>query len=162
MTDIGNDQAVQITSIEKDFGLERYKFILQQIQALNENVYRFLAIYQTLTSTLVGGGLALFVGYRKWGIKTDTARSGIIGMMWLITIIAAFTILLIIAGILNWLDYRREECELTDTLVGMGFRKAPQPRNFMRWHETHIILFIIGSVVFLWVFILAYILPAMT
>lgn len=162
MTDAGNEQAGQISEVEKDFGLERYKFILQQIQSLDENVYRFLTIYQTLTSALVGGGLALFVGYRKWGIKTGTARSGMIGMMWLITLIAAFTVLLIIAGILNWLDYRREECELTDTVVRKGFRKAPQSHNFMRWHETHIILFIIGSVVFLWIFVLTYILPAMT
>lgn len=162
MTNSGNDQVGQISEIEKDFGLERYKFILQQMQALDENVHRFLTIYQTLTSTLVGGGLALFVGYRKWGIRTGTARSGVIGMMWLVTIIAAFTVLLIIAGILNWLDYRREECDLTDTVVRRGFRKAPEPRNFFRWHETHIILFVIGSVVFLWIFVLIYILPGMT
>ena len=55
--------------------------------------------------------------------------------------IAAFAVLLIIVGVLNWLDYRREECELTDAAVRPGFRKPPQPRNFFRWYETYIVLF---------------------
>lgn len=148
-------------AVENEFGLERYKYILQQIHTLNENVYRFLAIYQTLAVALVGGGLALFVGYRKWGIRASVARSGVIGLMWLTTTIAAFAVLLIIAGILNWLDYRREECELTDAMVRPGFRKPPQPRSFFRWYETYIVLFIAGSIVFLWSYTFAFILPAM-
>ena len=146
---------------EDEFSLERYKYILQQIHTVNENVYRFLAIYQALATALVGGGLALFVGYRKWGIPASVARSGIIGLMWLITVIAAFAILLIIIGILSWLDYRREECELTDTAVRPGFRKRPEPRNFWRWYETYIILFIAGSIGFLWSYTFSFILPAM-
>lgn len=148
-------------AVEKEFALERYKYILQQIHTLNENVYRFLAIYQTLAVALVGGALALFVGYRKWGIRASIARSGVIGLMWLTTTIAVFAILLLIAGILNWLDYRREECDLTDAIVRPGFRKPPQPRNFLRWYETYIILFIAGSIVFLWSYTFAFILPAM-
>ncbi len=61
----------------RDFVLERYKYILQQINAVNENVHRFLAIYQTLAVALVSGGLALFVGYRKWGIAASVARAGV-------------------------------------------------------------------------------------
>lgn len=157
-----NDPVMGSTAEEKEFGLERYKFILQQIQILNENVYRFLAIYQTLASALVGAGLTLFVGYRKWGIQASTARIGVTGLMWLITLIAGFTVFLIIAGIFNWLDYRREECDLTDSFVHKGFREAPQLRNFMRWYETHIILFIAASIMFLWLFVVNFILPAMT
>ena len=37
---------------ESEFALERYKYILQQIHTVNENVYRFLAIYQTLAVAL--------------------------------------------------------------------------------------------------------------
>ncbi len=148
-------------AVEKDFALERYKYILQEIHTLNENVYRFLAIYQTLAVTLVGGALALFVGYRKWGIQASVARSGVIGLMWLTTMIAAFAVLLIIAGIRNWLDYRREECELTDVAVRPGFRNPPQSHNFFRWYETYIVLFIAGSIVFLWSYTFGYILPAM-
>jgi hypothetical protein len=146
---------------EDDFALERYKYILNQIHAINENVYRFLAVYQTLAVTIVGGGLALFVGYRKWNIATSVARTGIVGLIWLVTIVAAFTVLLIVMGVINWWDYRKEECELTDKAVRPGFREPPRVHNLFRWYETYIVLFIAGSVAFLWAYTLAFILPAM-
>jgi hypothetical protein len=116
--------------------LERYKFILQQQHTLNENVYKFLALYQTLATTLVGAGLALFVGYEKWGIVAKTARAGVTALLWLLTFVAAFTALLVLIGILNWLDYRREECELANQAMYPGFRRPPQVRNMFRWYET--------------------------
>jgi uncharacterized membrane protein len=148
-------------TIENQFALERYKYILRQIHAVNENVYRFLAIYQTLVVTLTSGGLALFLGYRKWGIQASVARTGMLGLMWLITVIAAFVVLLIIVGLLSWLDYRREECRLTDTEVRPGFREPPHLTNFFRWYETYIILFIFVSIAFLWGYTLGLILPEM-
>ncbi|SBT45080.1 hypothetical protein [Micromonospora auratinigra] len=141
--------------------LERYKYILQQLHVLNENVYRFLALYQTLATTLVGAALALFVGYRKWEIDPATARAGVLGLLWLVTIVAAFTILLIVTGVLNWLDYRREECELTDGMIFPGFRRAPRVGNLRRWYETYIVLFIACSIGFMWWYALSLILPAM-
>lgn len=149
-------------AVEDQFALERYKYILQQIHTVNENVYRFLAIYQTLATALIGGALALFVGYRKWGIQASVARSGEVGLMWLTTVIAAFASMLIIIGMLSWLDYRHEECELTDAAVRPGFRKPPQPRNFLRWYETYIVIFIAGSIAFLWWYTLGFILPTMS
>lgn len=141
--------------------LERYRYILQQLHVLNENVYRFLALYQTLATGLVGAALALFVGYQKWGIDAATARSGVLGLLWLVTIVAAFTVLLIVTGVLNWLDYRREECELTDQLVSPGFRRAPRIGNLTRWYETYVVLFVACSIIFMWVYALTLILPAM-
>jgi hypothetical protein len=157
----GDNNSLPESTAEEDFALERYKYILQQINAVNENVYRFMAIYQTLATALVGGALALFVGYRKWGIQVSVARAGMVGLMLLTTVIAAFAILLIIVGMLNWWDYRKEECELTDTAVRPGFRQPPQKRNIFRWYETYIVLFIGGSVAFLWSYVLWFILPAM-
>jgi hypothetical protein len=144
-----------------EFHLERYKYILQQLHASNENVYRFLAIYQALATTLAGGALAVFVGFRKWEISAETARAGVIGILCLITLVAAFTTLLIFVGILNWLDYRREECELTDEAVRPGFRKPPRHMNLVRWYETYIILFIVVSAILMWVFALTLVLPEM-
>jgi hypothetical protein len=140
--------------------LERYKYILQQLHTLNENVYKLLALYQTLVTTLAGAGLAVFVGYRKWGIDPATAHSGVIGILWLITLVAFFTMLLIIIGILNWLDYRREECELAEQAAYPGFRAPPRVRNLFRWYETYILLFIASSVLFVWIYANRLILPA--
>ncbi len=141
--------------------LERYKYILQQLHTLNENVYKFLALYQTLATTLVGAGLALFVGYQGWGIDVRTARLAIVALLWLVTLVAAFTMLLIVVGVLNWIDYRREECELADEIVYPGFRRPPRIGNFVRWYETYILLFIASSIGFVWVYAEVLLLPAM-
>ncbi|MBQ1091062.1 hypothetical protein KBY47_18310 [Streptomyces sp. B93] len=123
---------------------------MQQIHAVNENGHRFLAIYQTLATTLVGAALALFVGYRRWGVEPDTARGGIIGLLVLTTVVAAFTVTQIVVGTLAWLDYRNEECDITDQMVEPGFRKRPKPENFFRWYETYVVAFILISIITMW------------
>lgn len=153
--------AVGAEETKKEFALERYRYILQQINGVNENAHRFLAIYQTLVTSLMGAVLALFVGYHKWQIKPATARGGVIGLMALTTIVAAFTAILIIVGALAWLDYRHEECDITDELVGVGFRKRPRPSNLFRWYETYVLLFILISVVTMWCLVGFFLLPAM-
>lgn len=149
-----------VSTPEEEFALERYKYILKQIHTSNENVYRFLALYQTLAVAIVGGGVALFVGYRNWNIAVSVAQTGIIGLMWLLTFVGAFAVLLIFMCIFNWWHYRKEECELTDAVVRPGFRKPPQMGNLFRWYETYIVLFIAGSIGFLWAYTLTFILPA--
>ncbi|MPY58488.1 hypothetical protein FNH08_15315 [Streptomyces spongiae] len=134
---------------------------MQQINAVNENAHRFLAIYQTLVTTLMGAALALFVGYHKWQIQPATARGGVIGLMALVTVVAAFTATLIVVGALAWLDYRNEECDITDELVGTGFRERPRPSNLFRWYETYVLLFILVSVVTMWCLAGFFLLPAM-
>ena len=142
------------------FEVERYKYLLQQLHTVNENVYRFLAIYQTLATVLLGAALTLFVRYDDWKIEPEIARIGIVSILLLVTVIAAFTVLLIVVGALNWLDYRREECELTEEAVRPGFRRPPDPRNFWRWYETYIVAFIVGSVGFMWLGAAVVLLPA--
>jgi amino acid transporter len=146
---------------ELAFEVERYKYLLQQLHTTNENVYRFLAIYQTLATVLVGAALALFVRYEDWHIDPAIAQLGILALLALVTVIAAFTVLLIVVGVLNWLDYRREECELTDIAVRPGFRRPPEPRNLWRWYETYIVLFIVASIGFMWLGAGILLLPAM-
>ncbi|MEE1754581.1 hypothetical protein [Streptomyces sp. SP18CS02] len=143
----------------REFSLERYRYILQQIHTLNENVYRFLALYQALATAVVGAALALFVGYESWGLEPATARAGMVALMWLNTVIAGFSVMLIIIGVIAWLDYRREECELTDEIVRPGFRKRPQVRNLFRWYETYIVAFIVTATVFAWVGTVQLLLP---
>ncbi|MET8454994.1 hypothetical protein [Streptomyces parvulus] len=147
-------------AVRKEFALERYRYILQQIHAVNENVYRFLAIYQTLATALVGAAVALFVGYRKWEVAPSTARGGVISLLVLATVVAAFTCMLIVVGALAWLDYRNEECDITDEVVGLGFRARPRSGNLLRWYETYVLLFIIVSVILMWVLAGSFLLPA--
>lgn len=140
--------------------LERYKFILQQIHTVNENVYKTLAIYQTLATALIGAALAIFVGYKKWGIAPQTAQAGVTALVWLLTFVASFAVLLLVTGILSWFDYRREECEFSDRLIEPGFRSPPRIRNLFRWYETYIIIFIVGSTILMWLYARTLIIPA--
>ncbi|WP_406726431.1 hypothetical protein WJ438_19750 [Streptomyces sp. GD-15H] len=155
------EAATDTATVRNEFALERYRYVLQQIQAVNENAHRFLAIYQTLATALVTAALALFVGYRKWDLAATTARGGVIGLLTLVTVVAAFTGTLIVVGALAWLDYRNEECDITDEIVGPGFRKRPRPGNFLRWYETYVVLFILVSVITMWVLAALFLLPAM-
>jgi hypothetical protein len=149
------------TSTSTEFELERYRYILQQIHTVNENLYRFLAVYQTLATTLTGAALALFVGYRKWGLSASTARGGVIGLLSLVTIVAAFTAMMIVVGMLTWLDYRNEECDLTDEAVRPGFRARPRTGNVLRWYESYVLAFIFVSVIAMWLLALLLVLPSM-
>jgi len=148
-------------AVRREFALERYRYILQQINAVNENAHRFLALYQTLATALVSAALALSVGYRNWDVPAATARGGVIGLLILATVVAAFTSTLILVGALAWLDFRNEECDITDEVVGPGFRQRPRPGNFLRWYETYVLLFIIVSVIAMWVLAALLLLPAM-
>ncbi|MFB6848413.1 hypothetical protein ACFCXS_26695 [Streptomyces sp. NPDC056373] len=154
------DSTQEPNTVRNEFALERYRYILQQIHALNENAHRFLAIYQTLATTLVGAALALFVGYRRWGLEPTTVRGGVIGFLALATVVAAFTIVLIIAGALSWLDYRNEECDILDEVAGPGLRERPKVGNLLRWYETYISLFIFASIAAMWVLAGYLVLPA--
>jgi len=140
--------------------VERYRYILRRLHAVNENVHRFLAIFQTLATVLAGAMLALVVGHRGWGIAPDTARAGVLGFMGLITLVALFTVLIVAVGVLAWMDYRREECELTDDVVGPGFRKPPRWRHLLRWYETYVVLFVVASVTGMWLLVMTVVLPS--
>ncbi|WP_329598071.1 hypothetical protein OIE43_22255 [Streptomyces pseudovenezuelae] len=158
MADAGETESQ--AAVRKEFALERYRYILQQIHAVNENVHRFLAIYQALATALVGAAIVLFVSYRKWGVAPSTARGGVIGLLVLATVVAAFTCMLIVVGALAWLDYRNEECDITDEVVGLGFRARPRSGNLLRWYETYVLLFILVSVATMWVLAGVFLLPA--
>lgn len=158
MTQAGETESQ--AAIRKEFALERYRYILQQIHTVNENVHRFLTIYQTLATALVGAAVALFVGYRKWEIAPSTARGGVIGLLLLATVVAAFTCMLIVVGALAWLDYRNEECDITDEVVGLAFRARPRSGNLFRWYETYVLLFIVVSMATMWVLAGAFLIPS--
>jgi hypothetical protein len=68
------------------------------------SVNRFLAIYRALATTLFGAGLAVFVGYRRWGIAASTAGGGVVCLLVLATVVAGFIVSMIVVGAVAWLD----------------------------------------------------------
>jgi hypothetical protein len=144
-----------------EFQIERYKYILQQLHSTNENVHKYLALYQSIATALLGAAVALFVGYRKWNLPVSVATSALKALLWLVTIAAAFAVLLLLAGVFSWIDYRREECELTEKLVYPGFRRPPSWKNSYRWYELYAVAFIAATTVAVWAFALLIAIPAM-
>lgn len=132
-----------------DFKLEHYKFILQEIHSLNENVHKYLTLYQTLVTTIVGAGILVFVNWKNLGISAVLAKAGVEILVGLLIIISIFIIIQILMSILSWLDYRDEEVKLLDDVIKKGYRSPSKLSNFWRWSETYFILAIIIIVVFI-------------
>jgi len=130
-----------------DFKLERYKYILLQLSTLNENVHKYLLFYQTLVSAIIGGTAAFLVQAIEHNIPRKIVFGVLHSAALLLALIGAFTFLLVFSGIASWIDYRKEETELLSEVVNAGFRSTPRLRNFWRWPETYVLLFVtLGSI----------------
>lgn len=127
----------------KEFKLEHYKYILLQRQALNDNVHKYLTLFQTLITGIAGGGVAIFVGWKELKIDASVARLGIQGLLWLAMILAAFVITSILSSVFTWFDNRREETKLFHQEIGSDYGKPPKWKNIWRWHETYFVLFLV-------------------
>lgn len=143
----------------KDFKLERYKFILQQIHTLNENLYRYLTLFQALATAIVGGGVAVLVSWQNLKVSVEVARTGIRGLLGLLVILTLFLIINVIIGILSWFDYRQDEVKLLDEVIGNQYRKAPKLRNFWRWYETYFVIFLILVIIAIYIFVENQVIP---
>jgi hypothetical protein len=154
------DKKVHIDDqVSSEFKLERYKYILQEIRSLNENVHRYLALYQTLATAIVAGGIGIFVSWKSLKIDVEIARAAIQGSLVLFILLTFFVIFSTIANIISWFDYRKEEVKLLDKIVKPNFREPPSLRNFWRWSETYILLFMIAIVIVLFFFVEYLIIP---
>jgi hypothetical protein len=142
-----------------EFKLERYKYILAEIHALNENVNKYLTLFQTLATALVGGGVGLFLTWQSQSLDAALVVAAMRGLLGLLVMLALFVVLMVVSGIFSWYDYRQEEVELLNQVVGPNFRKPPQWGNVWRWREFYVILFVVGSVTIIWVYVERAIIP---
>lgn len=142
-----------------DFKLERYKYILQQLHSLNENTHKYLTLFQSLTTAVIGGAALIFVSWKQLQIDAGTARVGVIAMLWLLVILAVFVVFSILSNVLSWYDYRKEEVKILDEEVESGFREPPRWKNFYRWNETYLMIFIIFVIVAIFAFVYSRVLP---
>lgn len=143
-----------------DFKLERYKFILQQLNSLNEGTHKYIALYQTLVTAIIGAGFAIYATWQGEKLSSETARLGIKAFLWLFTILTLFVILSMIMNAISWFDYRKEEVKLLSDEVGKDFRKAPTFKNIWRWSETWFVIFLIAMIILIWTFVQNWIIPS--
>lgn len=137
----------------KEFKLERYKYILQELHSLNDNVHKYLNLFQGLATLIIGGGVGVFVSWQNLKITANVARISIQGLLGMLIILALFVVFSVIAGMFSWIDYRREEVALLDENVSLGYRKQPSIKNFWRWSEFWMLAFIILCTITIWCFV---------
>jgi hypothetical protein len=130
-----------------DFKLERYKYILKQLHFLNDSLHKYLTLFQALATAIVSAAVTVFVSWKKLEISPEIAQLSIHILLALLFLVSLFVGLSVIAGIFSWIDYRREEVQLLNSVVGPGFRSAPTMRNIFRWYETYVVLFLLAVMV---------------
>jgi hypothetical protein len=142
-----------------EFALECYKYILGEIKWLNESNHKYLSLYQALATAIISGGIGVFVTWKNLNITVDVAKMAITGAVVLLVLTTLFVIASIIANIMSWFDYRREEVKILNRFVGSNFRDLPSLHNFWRWSETYILLFLVVSAAAIFISTEIFILP---
>lgn len=150
---------VQSESQIVDFKLERYRFILEEIRMLNENIHKYLTLFQTLATAIIGGGIWILFTWKSLHMDFNAAKIAIQGAVGLLILLDLFVTISVIAIVLSWFDYRKEEVELVKEIAGPDFRKPPTLRNFWRWSETYVLLFINLSVIAVVLYVEYWIIP---
>lgn len=126
--------------------VERYKDIAKRIRAQNENVHKYLALFQTLVVAIVVAGGAIVMSWRSLNISPETAQVSIRGLEYLLAILGVFMAGSVVAGIRTWFDYRADEVEVLNRVMGPGYRRPPTLRNLWRWPETYLLVFVVAVV----------------
>jgi hypothetical protein len=145
-----------------EFRLERYKFILGQQKFLNENIFRYLALFQVLATAIVGSIIGILISFEKLSITPELAKVGIRGLLIILGILGLFVVISMLSGIFSWFDYRKEEVSLLNDEAGPDYRQNPSFRNFWRWNEVYLILFTIATVAAVALYVESRIIPILT
>lgn len=147
------------SSSKNEFKIERLKFVLQQIDRLNERFHKYVTLFQSLTTAIIVAGAAIFALWSKEGVSDEAARAIIHGLLGLFTLFACFVVVFIGTGIFSWVDYRKEEVQILDDGIEKGYRQPPKLANVFRWHEFYLLLMIVISVISIFWFTKAVIIP---
>lgn len=147
---------------KNDYELARFEYIQRKIEFLDQNVHRYTTLFQQLTTAVLTGGVAIFVGWKKLDITAEEAQIAIYSLLGLFTILVVFLFFSIASNCYAWYDYRKEEVELINTSVGEGLRKKPTFTNFFYWQEFWFAFLILGISILIWCLTIFYIIPHIT
>lgn len=144
-------QKIIMSGISKmDFKLERYKHINNEISKMNTNIHTYLNQFQTIATTIIVGAVLIFVNWKPLSVEPNIAILSIKALYLFLSMLSGFIVVRILAGVFSWLDYRKEETELLNELLGEGFRKKPSFGSFWRWDEFYsIIMVVLVAVIFI-------------
>ena len=129
---------------KKDFEKERYRFILEKIQFLDQSTYKLLALFQSLTCAVIGAAVTVLITWKSLSLTAKTAQMAILSLFYLFSLLVIFVIASMVAVMCSWYDYRKEEVELINKSVQEDIRASPSKGNLWRWTETWFIALVLA------------------
>lgn len=147
-----------INNIDRDFLLERYRYILAQKQNLNESTFKVSAVYQALLGAV---GIAQFNICQAFFEKKMAANISLVfssATLIFFLLSSVFVLVLMVSGVRSWIGYRQEEAQI-ESQVFKKSRALPKVKNLLFWYETYIIFFIVVLSIFAVLLYLYYIFP---
>ena|SRR5690348_18251470 len=95
---------IQKNELAEELKLEYYKYVSNEIHSLNDNFHKFLSLFQTLATAIVGGAVAFLATWKNMNLTPQMAISILRSLEGLLILLAAFILLSMIAGISSWYD----------------------------------------------------------
>lgn len=132
-----------MSDLKEQFALEHYKFILLKIQHLDESIYKSIGLYSKLITSVFAFLIAAILAEQSGKINTALLPITFNLAKAFIIFLSSIFLLITLANILSWRDYRNEELNLHNYLsIDIG-RKNTSFKNFYRWIEFWFIFTII-------------------
>lgn len=118
--------------------LERYKFIQDKIKFLDNVLHINMNLVIKILIGIFTVILSIFLIHLK---QPDlvSPQAIIIALQFSSALVALTTfvfLLMTIANVLSWIDYRKEEVELLEKFGGEFIRKPADKKKFLSWQET--------------------------
>jgi hypothetical protein len=132
-----------MTTIQENYLIEKYKYILSRKGQLNEATFKIVSLYQIVVFAFAISFFKIYSSYKDGILTLDV---GYFFCLALIVLFVAFNILilaLLTGGVFAWLKYRRDENEIQSLIYGTT-RSDIRFKNIFAWYEFYIILFIIA------------------
>jgi len=138
------------SELERQLVIERYKFIQDKIKhldnVLHSNISDFIKILMAIL-TLVSGAFVLHVKE-----VTMISEQGLLILIRFssgaIVFVSASYLLMTIANLFSWIDYRKDEVKLLMQFGGSLQRNNPRIKSFLAWQETWFMIALIGIIFF--------------
>ncbi|WP_370417012.1 hypothetical protein AB9Q29_000030 (plasmid) [Pantoea vagans] len=118
-----------------DFLIEKYKYILMRRNDLNSNTFKIITLYQVICFAFGASFYQVYASDLKKTLKIMFCD----GLVLFFSISTMFIIMMLIGGVISWLNYKKEEREIIEKL-GIEHEKHKGSINFMYWYETYIII----------------------
>jgi hypothetical protein len=129
--------------MEKEFLLEKYKYVLEQKRSLNEATFKILSVYQVVIVGLVYAQYVILNQLFEKKISKIVAEVGSNALLFSSIFLSIFCAMMIAVGIASWIEYKKDEARIESGTDEPG-ESSIKLKDFFRWYETYFLLLILA------------------